>query len=307
MNRSNNVNKDLDIDFHDLERSSGISDVFFNQFDKTFFNILKTEEKEKRKFSMLPNENCVDDGSVSYQYNSDLFRCDDFTNIHKEKYHLVFGGCSETEGVGGNLNETWSYKLYLELKEKYEIDGYYSLGKSGNGWHKIALSLMIYVEKYGKPTHFFVMLPNVGRNYYWNKEENRWSYLQKYVNEGWKESPHDETILFDSDEHKKQFMEFLVGWKMLINYCKTNNIKILYSTWDLRENNNIKLWDQVNDKLFIDMSYEKLIKFIESKYPDMNVPKNILTKRDGHSGDIKHEYWKNVFIEAIEERGLFDD
>lgn len=307
MNRSNNVNKNLDIDFHDLERSSGISDVFFNQFDKTFFNILKTEEKEKRKFSMLPHENCVDDGSVSYQYNSDLFRSDDFTNIHKEKYHLVFGGCSETEGVGGNLNETWSHKLYLELKEKYEIDGYYSLGKSGNGWHKIALSLMIYVEKYGKPTHFFVMLPNVGRNYYWNKEENRWSYLQKYVNEGWKESPHDETILFDSDEHKKQFMEFLVGWKMLINYCKTNNIKILYSTWDLRENNNIKLWDQVNDKLFIDMSYEKLVKFIESKYPDMNVPKNILTKRDGHSGDIKHEYWKNVFIEEIEKRGLFND
>jgi hypothetical protein len=101
-------------------------------------------------------------------------------------------------------------------------------------------------------------------------------------------------------------MEFLVGWKMLINYCKTNNIKILYSTWDLRENNNIRLWDQI-DKLFIDINYEKLVKFIESKYPDMNVPKNLLTKRDGHSGDIKHEYWKNVFIEAIEERGLFND
>jgi len=306
LNKLNKFDKDLDITNYMIEKSSGINDVFFNLFDKTWFNNLTREEQEKRKFSILPNENCVDDGSVSYEYNLDSFRCDNFTNVHKEKYHLVFGGCSETEGVGGNLNEIWSYKLYLELKEKYEIGGYYSLGKSGNGWHKIALSLMIYVEKYGKPTHFFVMLPNVGRNYYWNTEEKSWSYLQKYVNEGWKKSPHEEKNLFSPDEHKRQFMEFMVGWKMLINYCKSNNIKILYSTWDFRENNNIGFWDRA-DKLFLATNPEDLLKLIETKYPDMNVPKNLLRKRDGHSGDIKHEYWKNVFIEAIEKRSFFND
>lgn len=306
MNKLNQFNKDLDIDFNIIKRSSGINDVFFNLFDKTWFNNLTREEQEKRKFSILPSENCVDDGLVSYEYNSDFFRCDDFTTVHDKKYHLLFGGCSETEGVGGNLNQVWSHKLYSELKEKYEIGGYYSLGKSGNGWHKIALSLMIYVEKYGKPTHFFVMLPNVGRNYYWNTEEKSWSYLQKYVNEGWKKSPHKEKNLFSPDEHKRQFMEFMVGWKMLINYCKSNNIKILYSTWDFRENNNIGFWDMA-DKLFLTTNPEDLLKLIETKYPDMNVPKNILKKRDGHSGDIKHEYWKNVFIEAIEKRGLFND
>lgn len=308
MNKLNQFNKDLDIDFNILERSSGINDVFFNLFDKTWFNSLTENQKITKKFTILPHgvEQCADDGLVSYQYNSDFFRCDDFTTAHNKKYHVLFGGCSETEGVGGNLNEVWSHKLYSELKEKYEIDGYYSLGKSGNGWHKIALSLMIYVEKYGKPTHFFVMLPNIGRNYYWNKEERSWSYLQKYVKEAWENPPHKETNLFDSNEHKKQFMEFAVGWKMLINYCKSNNIKILYSTWDTRENNNISLWDQ-QDKLFLINDTENLLKFIESKYPDMNVPKNLLSKRDGHSGDIKHEYWKNVFIKAIEERGLFND
>lgn len=305
----NKFRSDLEITKDMLQASSGLVDIYTNKFDITWFNNLTEEQKKVKHFSILPEgiENAEDDGLVSYKYNSDFFRCDEFTNIHNSKYHVVFGGCSETEGVGGNLNETWAYKLYLELKNKYDLDGYYSLGKSGNGWSKIALSLINYSEKYGTPTHFFVMLPNIGRNYYWDKENNKWDYLQKYVNEGWEIGPHKKENLFDADEHKRQFIEFTIGWKIFNSYCKSNNIKILYSTWDYRENNNLNVYDHQSNIFIESNANDGLIKFIESKYPDMNVPKNLLRKRDNHQGDIVHEYWKNIFIKEIEKRGLFDD
>jgi hypothetical protein len=311
---------DFEITEDIILKSSGVVDVFSNEFDITFFNEFPPGQEPPRKFSQLPfgHEGGVDDGLVSYEYNSDFFRCDDFTTKHSEKYHIVFGGCSETEGVGGNLNELWSYNLYLELKEKYDIGGYYSLAKSGNGWHKVALSLINYVEKYGAPTHFFVMLPNIGRNFYWDKEDKIWRYLQKYANRPFPRkfiqgdkinktySPHPEKNLFNTDEYKRQYMEFAVGWKMLIAYCKSNNIKILYSTWCHEDNENLKKIDGQN-KIFIPLDRYDCMYFISKLDPKINDIKKMLNKRDGHSGSAIHKYWTSVFIKEIEKRKLFDD
>ena len=309
----------FEITKENILNSSGVIDVFSNSFDLTFFNEFPPGEEWPRKFTKLPFniEGGEDDGLVSYEYNSDFFRCDDFTTMHEEKYHVVFGGCSETEGVGGNLNELWAYKLYSELKEKYDIGGYYSLARSGNGWHKVALSLMTYVEKYGKPTHFFVMLPNIGRNFYWDKKNKRWEYTQKYVkrvyprlfSQGKNPNTHNpipDENLFDLDEHKRQYIEFAVGWKMFIAYCKSNNIRILYSTWWYDENNNLSRLDHQSN-VFIPLSKKDSFEFLYSLYPDMKIPKEVLNKRDGHSGSAIHEYWKSAFMKEIELRGLFND
>jgi len=297
----------ISFDINTITRSSGVSDVFSNDFDKTWFRNLSKEEIDKRIFTSTPFELelGVDDGTVTYIYNSDFFRCDEFGS-YNSKYHVVFGGCSETEGVGGNLDQSWSHKVYSELKENYDIGGYYSLGKSGNGWHKIALSLIEYVNRYEKPTHFFVLLPNIGRNYYWNKDSKSWAYDQKYVDLG-ESNPHKKENTIDIDEYRKQFIEFAVGWKIFQGYCQTNNIKILYSTWENSENNNLILYDN-HLKNFHPMYHEAgLEQLIEKKYPALKLPKNALRKRDGHKGDIVHEYWKECFIKEIEKRGLFDD
>ncbi len=297
-----NVNITQDI----LSKSSGILDVFYKSFDKTWFNNMGSDDQ--KTFTIVPSEgqDVNDDGSVVYNYNSDYFRCDEFGN-NNAKYHVVFGGCSETEGIGGNLDEAWGYKLYLNLKEKYDIGGYYSLGKSGNGWHKIALSLIEYSNRYGTPTHFFVLLPNIGRNYYWNKDSRSWKYDQKYVYINRENNPYGPENIIDEDEHKRQFMEFAVGWKIFQNYCKSNNIKILYSTWDTIENNNLIIYDdQFRNFHPVSRDYG-LQKFIEEKYPTLRVPRNRLKKRDGHNGDVVHEYWKECFMKEIQIRGLFND
>ena len=289
-----------------LSNSSGIRDVFNNEFDKTWFNNL--ENKNQRTFTIVPPEGpkVEDDGSVIYNYNSDFFRCDEFGS-NNSKYHVVFGGCSETEGIGGNLQETWSYKLYLKLKQKYDIGQYYSLGKSGNGWHKVALSLIEYSNRYGKPTHFFVLLANIGRNFYWDKENMYWKYDQKYTYSVKEDTPDGPEHTIDLDEHKRQFMEFAVGWKIFYNYCKSNNIKLLYSTWDKTENKNLFMYD-LQMKCFHAMDENKELEhFISEHYPSFRLPEKILRKRDGHSGDIVHEFWASCFMKEINSRGLFND
>jgi len=298
----------IDFGIETVKQSSGVGDVFSNDFDKTWFRNLTQEEINKRIFTATPFELelGVDDGTVTYMYNSDFFRCDEF-GPYNSKYHVVFGGCSETEGVGGNLEQSWSHKLYSKLKENYDIGGYYSLGKSGNGWHKIALSLIEYSNRYGKPTHFFVLLPNIGRNYYFNKDAQIWTYDQKYVDTGYKNSPHKKENSFDINEHRKQFIEFGVGWKIFQSYCKANSIKILYSTWDNAENNNLILYDDHLRNFFPIDKGVALEQFIEEKYPTLKLPKNALKKRDGHNGDVVHEYWKECFVKEIEKRGLFND
>jgi hypothetical protein len=300
--------------------SSGIIDAVYNEFDLTWFNNFG-EDKSKwpRSFTHLPfrTEAGEDDGLVSYEYNSNFFRCDEFIKDHKERYHVLFGGCSETEGVGGNLNELWAYNLHSELKQKYDVGGYYSLGRSGNGWHKIALALTTYVKKYGKPTHFFVMLPNIGRNFYWDEKRNGWEYNQKYVKtterrlvthrDGSKMAqlmPEENTM--DVDEYRRQFMEFAVGWSLLFDYCKTNHINLLYSTWFYGDNNSLKNLEYVS-KNFFTMNNEYLFEFIAKRYPRLSVSKKELKKRDGHNGRIVHEYWTSCFMKEIEKRGLFND
>jgi hypothetical protein len=93
---------------------------------------------------------------------------------------------------------------------------------------------------------------------------------------------------------------------MLTAYCKSNNIRFLYSTWWYDENNNLSRLDHQSN-VFIPLSKKDAFEYIYSVYPGMNVSKKMLTKRDGHSGSIIHEYWKSAFMKEIELRGLFND
>ena len=76
------------------------------------------------------------DWKVTYRYNSDWFRCDHFTKTHNG-LHIVFSGCSNTEGVGNDIENTWSHMVYKELSKTYNLSGYFNIGKGGYGWHKI--------------------------------------------------------------------------------------------------------------------------------------------------------------------------
>jgi hypothetical protein len=76
-----------------------------------------------------PNPYTLND--ITYTRNSEGFRSDPFVPSDNS---IVYLGCSNTEGVGLPLEETWTYQLTLKIREKTKLDiPYWNLGIGGGG------------------------------------------------------------------------------------------------------------------------------------------------------------------------------
>lgn len=87
--------------------------LFFNKIDYK----LRDKEEEFLICHEELNEKHNQDDTVRYYFNSLGFRSDEFIKNHNGK-HILFAGCSETEGTGGNLESNWPYMVYSELCKK---------------------------------------------------------------------------------------------------------------------------------------------------------------------------------------------
>ena len=200
------------------------------------------------------------------------------------------------------------YDAAAELyKQGKSADGYYNLGKSGNGWQKIISSFLVYIKKYGKPTHLFVMLPNVARDYVWSDERQTWNYQQKIsFSTDKKHLPkdmHDQVT--NIDEYRRSFINFTLAWKLFEAFCEASNIKLLCSTWNYEEVDNLKFHGHIPSYFPLDRPV--FDQYAKEKRPSGKFKDKDLRRRDNHSGILFHEWWKDFFIFQINERGLFDD
>lgn len=280
-------------------------DVFKGSFDTTWLDMNQYPSGSIKKFSKLPIENAEDDGLVEYIYNNDGFRCDDFASQHDGKRHVLFAGCSQTEGVGGQLETTWSWLLSKLIK----ADGFYSLARAGYGWQKIISSFMIYTSKYGFPEYLFVLLPNINRKYAWDTANDSWKYIQKHpysqeLYSGKYRNDRPEGLATE-EEHRVSLVDFSVSWSLFLEYCKVNGVKVVWSTWDYLENENI-IRSGVTDGFF-PMSDTELFKYIQGASQDGKISPFDLKRRDGHDGALIHKYWYNGFRNKIESLGWFND
>lgn len=66
--------------------------------------------------------------SIEYRYNNYGFRSDDDWDICHKGKGAMFLGCSITEGIGLNIEQTWGYRMSKILGGKF-----YNLGQSGTG------------------------------------------------------------------------------------------------------------------------------------------------------------------------------
>ena len=293
-----------------LRDSTSVWDIFWDEFDITWAQ--SKEYSKSKHFTVNPAESqqafgTIDDGEVTYDYNNDWFRSDEFTVDHPEKYHIVFSGCSETEGVGSPLDTVWSKMLHTELKEKYDIGGYYNLAKSGNGWHKVVSSLMVYIKKYGKPTHLFVLLPNIARNFVWEDERETWTYQQKLNFSSNKKHLPESMVnqITTLDEYRNAFIQFSLTWKLFEAFCNASNIKLICSSWNYEENLNLEFQNHIPS--YFPLHRPDFDEYAKIKRPDGKFKDKDLRRRDNHSGILYHEWWKDAFMDEIKKRGLFDD
>lgn len=290
-------------------------DVFLNRLDLTW---MKGESVGSGDYSRvihkLPVENAEDDGTVTYSYNSSGFRSGEFTSDHLNNPHVLFLGCSETEGYGANDGEYWPSILHETISNKSTTSGFFNLGRGGWGWEKIIANSSIYFDKYGVPDYMFIMLPNISRFWRYLEDEGQWSYIQRYVNDhkhniGERSKSlveHKNLHKMDRSLYLSEFIRFVSGWKTYLRYCESLGIKVLWSTWFAQDSENIKAMYDFKNFVYIgkesDM-YEITAKIAANKKSDGTYKSNDLRRRDGHHGTIYHKIWADKFAEKAKELG----
>lgn len=307
--------EDLEIypeEIYGLQESS--DDVFLNRIDLTWMKGEPVSGGDySRILSKLPVENSRDDGTVSYSYNSSGFRSDEFKSNHGGRNHVLFVGCSETEGYGANLGEFWSSIIYESIN-KETASGFFNLGRGGWGWEKIIANSTIYFEKYGIPKYMFVMLPNISR--YWNyfEDKGRWVYVQRYVNDhkliNKEKDPsmvkNRQENIFDRSAYLTEFIRFMAGWKLYLKYCESLGIEVVWSTWLSNDGKNIK--NMYSFKNFVELgSDEEIMTQVSRIAADKRKQGKLLPgdikRRDGHNGTITHQIWAEKLLAKARELG----
>ena len=317
-NRSSGGYPESDLSIHDdeVDKLRGSSDdVFLNTIDLTW---MKSEHVPSgdysRTLSKLPVEGAGDDGEVEYVYNSSGFRSGEFSSKHTGKKHILFMGCSETEGYGGSYGEFWSSILYNTLEKKNELSGFFNLARGGWGWEKIIANSTLYFDKYGTPDYMFILLPNIARYWQYFGDDGQWAYIQRYAedhsnNRGERSQAvveYKQSHEFNRSLYFSEFIRFVAGWKLYLRYCESLGIKVIWSTWLPNDGENIQ--KMYNFENFVYMGSESDIRtetasIAAKKKMAGTLKKNDVRRRDGHHGTISHQIWADKFLAKALELG----
>ena len=174
----------------------------------------------------MPNKE-ADSVLIEYKLNSYGYRCNEF----KDQEILILG-CSQTEGHGLPLELTWPYLISKKMNKDY-----ISLAKGGDGMQAQVSKAFQFFEEFYNPKYIFAVLPitrievpNIGistknaNSKRINKGMLSNNFIQKFS-----KAPHiAEHIL------PEEFAIFynILFMKMLIGYCKTNNIKLIWTHYN---------------------------------------------------------------------------
>lgn len=318
MKNNNNYNIALNKQSANSLKIDGFERMSFN-FDEDFskedlLSLIKNNfNKDDKEYNYrfvngyhiidhLPNENLdltKSYYSVEYKYNEDFFRCDNFKNSH-EGFHVLFSGCSNTEGVGCNIQDTWTDMVYSSLSKSIKTSGYFNLAKGGMGTQNIVSNFITYVEKYGAPDLFIVLHPNLLRSYRWSSQRNQWEFKQDLP-----PSPKLKNVNEYREAYMNEILNWFVEWNLFISYCNSVGTKIIWSTWEHQESASI-INSGLFDETFVELpSISK--ELIQKECPDGKCADLVMNARDGHPGTIFHKNVYNLFWETLKTKGIVND
>jgi hypothetical protein len=258
---------------------------------KRYFGRIKRNYEEKVMF-YEKDMDIESDESITYKYNNEGFRCDDFTR-EKSGLHILFGGCSETEGSSNRLEDVWANVLYNKIKEQNEVAGYYNVGKAGLTVSGVVMNIFQYAYDYGCPDYIFLQLPDQTRYITWS-ESKGW-YPKYQVKDADIHNNIDNEHFFKNHESPEiikvnMLFDYLL-LRNLIHFCKINNIKLIWSTWHAPTARAMS-YSVINFGGYVNTSN------FNKDYWDIKL--NDLRARDGyHFGRGFHKVWAEKFYEEF--------
>jgi hypothetical protein len=270
-----------------------------------FFNTIDMVDREKEEEFVIWGEvlkkNSDQDDSVRYYFNSLGYRSDEFTKFHDGE-HILFAGCSETEGVGGALESCWSYMVYKKLSETKKISGFFNLSRAGWGHDVIIANIIQYINAYGKPNKIYMLLPELSRDFEWLglcEEKEHYLYLNKTPYYTLKNAILPNGKMKERqglEEQRNLIAKFIILLKLFEEYCISNNIEFVWSTHSFPDAENYKNLGVFKNFIQMPGSDDIISKSKDLFNKELYNKKDLLDKRDGHKGYLFHYQWSQRFL-----------
>ena len=245
---------------------------------------------ENYKESTLAGPNPYGLHDISYKYNIDGFRCDDF-NLTSE-LPILFMGCSFTEGTGLPINHIWANLLLERIKVHTGKNiPYWNTALSGASIDAMANGLYWFDRKFAVDLKYIVMLcpPFQRREYLYGDGKIKTWY-------------NPIGIATDNDAVNSLFMDrnfsyYRTGVDLMLidSIRRRTNASVIYSSWKMpgTETENETAFIKRNCPDFNYVNFPAIEKF------------NTTTARDGeHFGVDMHNkicdyYWDEYFVKNL--------
>lgn len=247
---------------------------------------VNTDKEQNYKTITKKGPNLYSKTDVEYKYNSDGYRCDDFTL--PSDFPIVFVGCSSTEGIGLPLYETWSYKILEKIRAKTGFNiPYWSVALGGVGIDTAPNKLYWLTSKYKiKPKIVFGLFPPLYRREFQIMSDTTGTWLPNMqMND---QMPINVERLF-SDEFftLHQSARSLTTLEVL---CELHESQMWCGSWGLE---NAKQRELLN-------SFPSITHFdnVNPRLVDM-------ARDDVHAGPVTQTRYANDFWCALQESDLF--
>lgn len=229
------------------------------------------------------------------EFNNLEYRCDEFKKEHDGK-HILFMGCSETQGSNHGLDEAWAYILYTKIAKDEKLSGYFNISQTGHGIPFQILTMMQYIDNYGKPDEIIFLTPDGTRSFIMYDNRKNGTYQLSPVNMAYCIDENIEN--FTENELLNVNFNSILLMKFLESFCKQSKIELIWSTYN---SDFSYIIEKMNFNNYFSLNIEKFNKNLLNefdKYADKSksIEYNLL-KSDGHKGLVFHNYWAEKFYD----------
>lgn len=226
-----------------------------------------------------PESNFLEDKN----YNEYYYRSDNFLSTHSGK-HILFSGCSVTYGNSLHINNTWSKLLYDKISSKEQTSGYFNIGMSAQSILEMIIRAFKYIKKYGNPDIIFLNLPDCFRYYAKDDEENCFMHISRAEYE-----PENFILV-------KSLALFNYHYLMMFEeYCKSKNINLIYTTWEIYTEEFLRSTDLEN---FYILDKDILaLKMLEYQAANPKDDYSLMAPDKKHQGHAYHYAWSEMLYD----------
>lgn len=177
--------------------------------------VYKKNLLDQKNKKILQSNNWID-CNINYSFNEYGYRCDSF----KLPCTILFSGCSQTFGLGLDLQSTWAWRVSNNLDIPY-----HNIACPGSDWQHTVQRLLCWIPIL-KPTYVIIKEPPTNRFNWHNKEKIRStaSFSNKELLDC---SIQNEKPLIDIIDSPNTFWYKMSMTLLLEYFCKEHNVTLI--------------------------------------------------------------------------------